>query len=110
MKSVTVAPRSGFLIKDTSEYLLISILFNRLLLAICLDKTNPLEQHKFHEIKRFPHQCPVNARTGLRQFQRNCFVILLAKNRLVATEKCFQIQLREAVAGWCSVKKISQYS
>ena len=36
MKSVTVAPRSGFPIKDVSEYLFISISFNILLLAVCL--------------------------------------------------------------------------
>ena len=36
VKSVTVALRSEFLIKDSSEYLLITISFNRLLLVICL--------------------------------------------------------------------------
>ena len=34
MKSVTVAPRSGVPIKDGSEYLLISISFSRLLIAV----------------------------------------------------------------------------
>ena len=47
-------------------------------------------------------------------FQSNCFVILLTKNRLVITGKCFQIQLPEAITRSCSVKKvflkISQYS
>ena len=90
--------------------IVISILFNRLLLAVCLDKTNPVEQRKVHEIKGLAHQRPIGARTGLRQFQSNCFVILLAKNRLVTTGKCFQIQLPEAIAWRCFVKKISQYS
>ena len=36
MKSITVAPRSGFFIKDGSDYHLISIPFNRLLLAVRL--------------------------------------------------------------------------
>ena len=36
MKLTTVAPRSGFLIKDGSEYHLISISFNTLLLVVCL--------------------------------------------------------------------------
>ena len=36
MKSITGAPRSGFLIKDGSEYHLISISFDRLLLAVHL--------------------------------------------------------------------------
>ena len=62
-KSVTVAPRLGFSIDDGSEYHLISISFKRLLLAVCLtaplDKTSPVEQHKFHEIKCFSHQLPV---------------------------------------------------
>ena len=36
LKSATVAPSLGFPIKDGIEYLLISISFNRLLLAVCL--------------------------------------------------------------------------
>ena len=36
IKSVTVAPRSGFPIKYGSEYLLVSISFSRLLLAVHL--------------------------------------------------------------------------
>ena len=47
-------------------------------------------------------------------FQSNCFNILLAKNRLATTRKCFQIQLSEVVTWSCSVKKmflkISQHS
>ena len=48
--------------KDGSEYLLIPILFNWLLLAVCLylhlNKTNSVEQHKVPEIKHFAHQSP----------------------------------------------------
>ena len=68
MKLVTVAPRSGFASKDGSEYLLISISFNRLLLAVCLitpsgylfypqssrdKKCKEHKKHRVHEIKRF---------------------------------------------------------
>ena len=44
MKSVTVAQRSVFPVKDYSKYLLISISFNRLLLAVCI--IAPFEQNK----------------------------------------------------------------
>ena len=112
MKSVTVAPRSGLLIKDGNDYFLILILFNRLLSADAshhgLDKTNSPEQHKVHEIKCFTHQGPCKlipiARTGTYvTLQNNCFAILLAKNRFVTTGKYFQIQLPKAVARRCSV-------
>ena len=60
MKSVAVPPRSGFPIKDGSEYLLILISFSRLLIAVRLiapfGLKNTKEQHKLHEIKRFTHQ------------------------------------------------------
>ena len=59
MKSMTVTPRSRFLIKVGSEYHLISISFNRLLLAVRLMApfgTNSMEQDKVHEIKSFAHQ------------------------------------------------------
>ena len=62
MKSITVAPRSGLLIKDGNDYFLILILFNRLLSVDTshhrLNKTNSPEQHKVHQIKRFTHQGP----------------------------------------------------
>ena len=62
MKSVTVSPRSGFLVKDSNDYFLFLILFNRLLSADAshdrLDKTHSPEQHKVQEIKRFTHQGP----------------------------------------------------
>ena len=54
MKLVTIAPRSGFPIQDGSKYLLSSISFNRLRLAVCLiSPTIWIKQiHKVHEITR----------------------------------------------------------
>ena len=50
--------------KNGTEYLLISILFNRLLEQYVsqhhLNKANPVEQHKVDEIKRFAYQLPVS--------------------------------------------------
>ena len=101
--------------KDGSEYLLLAISFDRLLLAVCL--TNPVEQHKVHEIKRFAHQRSVSCyliAIAKNAFQSNCFDSFLAKNRLVTIGKRFHIQLPEAVTQSCFVKevflKISQYS
>ena len=113
MKSVTVAQRSVFPVKDYSKYLLISISFNRLLLAVCI--IAPLEQNKSSGTAQSSRDKTFCRSTSLRSLltdsnHENRFtsffkvtVILIAKNRLVTTGKCCQIQLPEAVAWRCQL-------
>ena len=62
MESVPVAPRSGFPIKMVvSIFYFLSRLtdcFYSYVLQRHLGETNPVEQRKIHEIKRFAHQRP----------------------------------------------------
>ena len=75
MKSVPDEPRSGFPTKMVSFNfdLVQRITFRNMSYSTIWILTNPVEQHKVHEIKRFAHQRLVPckmiaiARTGLRQ-------------------------------------------
>ena len=118
MKSVIVAPRSGFLIKDGSKHHLISISFNSLLLALCLiapfgkNKSSGTAQSSWDKkfCRSTSHSLLTDSKQSREQvyvsLQSNCFIIILTKNRLVTTGIYFQIQLPEAVSWRCSVKKV----